>query len=501
MNDHLPLLAVAVLLAGAWAVMAVAYFSERLSQWSAAAALFASGVFLLRSVPKLLAGGPWHYQLGGWAPPWGIELVLTPFSCLFACLILAAAAGSFYFAVRPGSPFADGAARFFPSLHLLLTGALLGLLFSRDAFTLYLFLELSLIAAAGILGMANEKGWLDAFHLLLYGSACASLFLLGVIFLFAVTGTLHLDDLLAQLFISKGYSMALTAGLLLTAAWTVHFLFPVPTFFTRALDQTPSLVLGFFAAGMTRVGAYVLFLFLFFVLNVPGTVQPLWLVGLEYGLAALFLSGFVSASRQKDFQHTVAFLSAAQLGYLFLGFILGNKSALTGALMELLSQVLVVAGLFFIAGSLKAQPGSHPLSRMMGLARQRPFTGLAMVVFTSSIVGVPPTGGFFGKFYLLQGAVEKKDWAAVVLVAVTVVFNFIYFAKLIGHLYEHRTPSLAYAPATAASKAPIILLAVGVLFLGLFNQRIIHDFIEPALPKAFLNVPVPTVPFLGKQVE
>jgi multicomponent Na+:H+ antiporter subunit D len=222
---------------------------------------------------------------------------------------------------------------------------------------------------------------------------------------------------------------------------------------------------------------------------------------LEYFLAILFFGDFIYAARQKDFHQAVAFLSVAQLGYLFVGFLLGNKSALTGTLIELISQVLVVAGLFFIASTLRPTSGAQPFSRLAGLARHRPLTGLALIIFTASIVGVPPTGGSFGKWYLIQGALERKDWVLLAAVVATILFNLVYFTRLMVFLYEHRSPSLSLAPPSLVSKAPMLLLAAGVLLLGIFHQDIIHNFIEPTLPKAFLNSPLPNVPFLGKQVE
>ncbi|HEY5039669.1 MAG TPA: proton-conducting transporter membrane subunit, partial [bacterium] len=414
-------------------------------------------------------------------------------------LLVVSLAALFYLKASP--TWGKGKDRLFPTLLLGLTGSLIGLLFLRDGFTLYLFFELSLVAAAGLIALGGEKGWLDAFSFLFWGSVSASLLLLGMVYLYAATGTVHLDDLLAQLFASKNYPMARVGGLLLAAAFVYPFCFPRPIFFSRLLNQTSPFLIGLFAAAWVRVCAYLLFIFLFFTVGVPGISQPTWLVVLEYFLALLFLVDFVYAAKQKDFRHAIGYLSVAQLAYLFLGMVVGNKSALTGTLVELLSQVLVTAGLFFIAGNLKDSPGPQPFSRMVGLARHRPLTGICLVIFTASIVGVPPTAGFFGKFYLFQGALEKKDWVVLTAVGVAALFNLLYFVKLTAFLYEHKAPSLAHGPSNTTRKVPFVVLAGLVLLLGIFHQDVIHNFIEPALPKAFLNLPMPNVPFLGKQVE
>jgi multicomponent Na+:H+ antiporter subunit D len=498
-----PFLILLSLLLGAGLAVLTAFISIRLTKLAAALSVLASLYFSIQSFLVLLANGPWHYELGGWAPPWGIELVIGPFTCFFGCLILSIALLTLFYSrhLRLPGPMGLWKEKVLHPLLLVLTAAVLGMIFVRDVFTLYLLLEVSILSAAGLLACFGDRNWVDTFHLVLWGSVCASLFLAGVITLYAVTGTTHLDDILAQLFIAKNEAAVLTGGFFLTFAWTYHFNFLSPFFFPRLLNHLPSYVLGFFSSVMVRVAAYLLFIVYFFALGVPGFTPPFWLTVLEYLVVFSFLADFFFASRQKDFQHALAFLSLGQLSFLFLGFLLGNKSALTGSLMELLSQVLVVSGLFLIAENLREGAGAHPLSRLAGLVRHRPMTGLALVIFISSIAGVPPTGGFFGKYYLIQGALEKHDWVILAALGLTIAFNFFYFAKLTGFLVEHRETYPAQPASSFASKLPILLLAVGVILLGMFHQGIIHDYVEPALPKAFQNLPVPNVPFLGKAVE
>jgi multicomponent Na+:H+ antiporter subunit D len=215
----------------------------------------------------------------------------------------------------------------------------------------------------------------------------------------------------------------------------------------------------------------------------------------------LFLAGFVFAAYQRDFQQVVAFLAVAQGGYLLAGFLLGNKSGLAGSLLEVLSQTLAVAGLFFVSESLRQGAGAHPLSRLIGMARHRFWTWTALMVFLASAVGIPPTGGFFAKFYLFQGALEKHDGVLLAILSLAALFNLFYLGKFTFYLCEHR-PSLPELPPPSFSALfPILVLAGGILLLGVFHQEILHTYVEPALPRAFQNLPVPNVPFLGKVVE
>ncbi len=504
MKDHLPILMALLPLAGAWLTFFLGFLSYRLSRLCVYAVLLFTLYLTGLSLPKLLSEGSWHYFLGGWAPPWGIELVITPFSAFLGCFVLLLALLAFFqlgsFGLVAG--LLKSRESLGGSLLLVWVSALLALLWVRDGFSLYLFFQISVVAAAGLMVCVTRQGWQEGFHFLLGGSMGASLLLAGFFFLYSSTGTLHLDDLLVQLFIAKNFSAALTTGFFLAGGLSYLFCFPAPVFFNQLLNQAPPFFLGLLTSVLVRVGVYLLFLFLFFVLNVPGMAQPRWLTALEYLLAVLFLAGFFLAARQKDFLHSVAFLSAAQLAFPFIGFVAGNKSALTGSLMELLSQMPTVMGLFMAVGVLSLKPaGSHPFSKLAGLGRHDFSTALALIIFAFSIVGVPPTGGCFGKYYLLQGLWEKRDWFLIAPLGATLLFNLWIAARFLWLLFEHRKQESLRAPIAFSAKVPLFLLAALILLIGIFHQNVIQSFIEPALPKAYQNVPLPNVPFLGHEVE
>lgn len=160
---------------------------------------------LFQTLSFVLAKGFWIYELGGWAPPWGIGLVETPFNALLSGFILVVAILAWFYVRKLRLPGPTGASRerWLLSLFLFFTGTALGLLLIRDAFSLYLLLEVLVIFWAGTILLLNPKGAMDAFRILLWGSAASTLYLFGMLFLTASAGTVQLDDLLAQLLTSK----------------------------------------------------------------------------------------------------------------------------------------------------------------------------------------------------------------------------------------------------------------------------------------------------------
>lgn len=504
MRDHLPILIPLSVWVGAWAVVILGFLSYRISRLAGYLGWFASLAACFAATSKVLGLGPWHYSLGGWAPPWGIEVVLSPLTLFLSFFILGAGLLSFAslgsFGLLAGilknrETLAGG-------LLLWMAGSLLGLLVVRDGFTLYLLLQTALLAVAGLLVGLTRKGSGEGFQCLLWGSVGATFFLSGFLFLHASAGTFHLADLRAQLFMDKTFDLAQGSGILFGASFFFLFLFPLPFLKSVSFDQGPLFLWGFLSALLPRVGLFLLFLVFFFVLNLPGMVVPDWFTGFETLLAFLPLFAFYFAARQKDILHSVAYLSLAQLGFPLLGFVIGGKSALTGSLLELVSQVICVLGLFLAVemASIK-KAGAHPLAQLSGLGRHDLGAALIWVVLVFSVAGVPPTGGCFGKYYLLQGLVEKKDWALLVPLAAVLLFNLATAFRFLWLLFEHRQKAAAPAMPSGPAKARLYFLVLVLLLLGSFHSQLVHTFLEPALPKAYQNQPLPDVPFLGKQVE
>src|SRR5260221_12634568 len=161
MKDHLPILMLTIPLVGSWLALVTGFFSHRLSRWTTYCVLFGTFALAWGSFPRLLAEGPWHYSLGGWGPPWGIELLVAPFSAFLACFILGLALVAFFYLGHFGiiAGLFKSRENLGGSLLLVLVSSFLAQLWARDGFTLYLFLEISLVAATGlILCVSRQDG-------------------------------------------------------------------------------------------------------------------------------------------------------------------------------------------------------------------------------------------------------------------------------------------------------------------------------------------------------
>jgi multicomponent Na+:H+ antiporter subunit D len=143
--------------------------------------------------------------------------------------------------------------------------------------------------------------------------------------------------------------------------------------------------------------------------------------------------------------------------------------------------------LFLAAGGVEWRTGSCNLKDFAGISRHMPFTMAAVVVAAISMIGLPPTAGFFSKWYLVTGAIQVHAWVFVAVLIGSSLLSAVYFFRVIEWAYlrapEHNaTPTIRRQDLPVQMLIPILLLATSVLLLGLFNQTVILHVIQYALP-------------------
>ena len=172
---------------------------------------------------------------------------------------------------------------------------------------------------------------------------------------------------------------------------------------------------------------------------------------------------------------------------------LANETAIKGAILHILNDAVMTAGLFTVSGIVMYKMKSHEVSDFKGLFQKMPLTMAAFTVGALSIIGVPPTCGFFSKWYLIQGAVTAGHWAFVVALLGSSLINVVLFLRIIeigygfqtsepGHSHGiHHAESIDEAPLSML--IPTIAVAMAIIIIGLYNQTILSNIINFAVPK------------------
>jgi multicomponent Na+:H+ antiporter subunit D len=380
----------------------------------------------------LVAGsGPLTYVVGGLPAAVGIGLVLDRVSALFVALVAAAGTG-LYLAVREDRTGPGDA------LWLLLVAGLTGVVVTADAFNLYVFLEISGLAAyALVAGRAGVDRALAALRYLLVGTVGATLYLLGVAYAYVATGTLAMADLGPAL-AAAGHdsTLVVAAYVLIALGLAVKLaLFPLHGWKPPAYATAPRDVAALLATLGSTVAGYALVRLTFGVFGVEflRAVPGVRLGFLAVGTAGVVAGGYLTL-RRTDLRRLLSFSSVLQFGLFTLALGVATPVAVTGALLLLVANAVAKGGLFVVAGHAERAVG-WSVADLAGFGREAPVVAAGVAVAFASLVGLPPTVGFAAKWYVAVGAVEAGSWAAAVVVLVSTLVSLAYAGRVVERLY------------------------------------------------------------------
>jgi multicomponent Na+:H+ antiporter subunit D len=461
---------VAALASGRWA--------RAIAAVTLAAVTALAAVGLLRTLDDVLL----YHQVGGWAAPLGIEYVLDPLSAFIALLIGSVSLLVVLYPTAVGLGVQAERGLFLHPVVLLLVGGLMGVAVAGDLFNLFVSLEIYSLASYALIALGGPAAAIASFRYLLLGTLGSSLYLLGVGFLYFMTGTLSMSTVGPTLSaLTHSRTTAAAAALVIIGLGIKMALFPLHVWLPDAHSHAPPGVAALLAAVQVKVAAYALIRLTFDVFP-PGyladTVPVLDL--LTWLGAAGVVVGSVAAIRQSDLKRMLAHSTVAQIGYLAIGIGLAHPVALVGALLHVVNHAAMKACMFFVAGGVIESAGTKKIQAMAGLGPRMPATMTAFTIAAVSMVGLPPTAGFFSKWYLVRGAGEADQWAVAAVVIGSSVLTLIYFLRVLETVwFRPRADEQPVKEARRAIVAPVIVLAAAVLALGFVNLTIVEHVLDP----------------------
>ncbi|MHA1567836.1 MAG: complex I subunit 5 family protein [Alphaproteobacteria bacterium] len=409
---------------------------------------------------QLALQGAQHYAVGGWGAPLGIELYADGLSLLMLMIMAVVGLG---ISIYSRSYFESDRMAVFWSLWLFLWAALNALFLSADIFNLYVSLELLGLAAVALIALAGGEMALGSAMRYLLVSLLGSLcYLLGVALLYHGFGSVDLAILAERMAPSPAVWAALglmSAGLLLkTALFPLHFWLP------PAHASAPAPVSALLSALVVKASFY-LFLRLYLEIFPLTTTVPAQLLG---GLgAAAVLWGGLQALRQTRLKLLIAYSTMAQLGYFFLAFPLGTVLAWQGSLYLLLSHALAKAAMFLAAGNILRFGGHDRIADLDRVAQRLPLTLTAFALAGVSIMGLPPSAGFVGKWLLLEAALRADQWWWGLILVLGGLLAAVYVFRVIGQAFTQAEVPHEARAVPASMEWTALALALAAVLLGL----------------------------------
>lgn len=490
-HQHLPALVVALPLVTG---LVTAMVGRRGAGWwiamGSSAAVFALCAQLLANV----AGGGSQsvtYLLGNWPMPYGIGLVVDPLNAaVLATVALIGCVVTLYARRSMAQEVPEDRSHFFWALWQFCQVGLLGITITGDAFNFYVLLEISSLSTYTLIAMGkgrDRRALTAAINYLVIGSIGACFYLLGVAYLYMVTGSLNMADIHARLqdiFATWGtdapvYRKTVIAGFafIMVGLSLKLALFPLHLWLPNAYTYAPAAVTALLASTATKVGAYG---FIRVIYTVVGPDFAWRYLHSDYILMICammaILGGSLMAIRQVNVKKLLAYSSIGQIGYIALGIASDNVYGLQAAIIHIFNHALTKGAMFMAVGCVLYRVGGVRLEHLRGLGRKMPLTMAAFTIGGLGLIGVPMTAGFVSKWYLVGGTLERGWMGAAGVVLVGSVLALVYTWRCIESIYfgkrEEGAPEVREAPLSML--VPTLLLAVASLYFGM-DSRLTSD--------------------------
>ena len=496
-SSHAPVFIVLLPLTAALLCLCFSRVQRKLGAWIMQAALAGAFVAALSTLCDVLqhGGRMLHYWMGNWKPPIGIEFAVDPLnSAVLVMITFLALVISFY-----GKPFLvhedwlhyGG----YYTLYGLLTVGLCGMVVTGDVFNMYVYLEIMSLSGYGLIALGGKKSMVAAFRYLLVGTIGASLYLLGVGYVYSMTGSLNMADISTRIqpFVHTPL-FAFAVACFLIAFGIKMALFPLHGWQPDAYTYAHPGAAGFISGCMSKVPAYAMLRFFFYIFGVNSPVMAALLNVLGIMGIGGILIGSVMALAQYDFRRMLAYSSVAQLGYIAVGMAMGNMYGFIGAVLHLINHAFMKSCLFLVIGGISYRFGEVNLYRLGGLNKKMTVSSVALCFAVLSMVGIPPTAGFFSKWYLMLGAYEGHEYIYIAVLVVSSLLNAIYYFRIVEQMFVKREASLTelHKPDTKfglpmSMVLPIGITGLGILVLGIYSYDIVVGVLKLGLPEVFLR--------------
>jgi multicomponent Na+:H+ antiporter subunit D len=376
----------------------------------------------------------------------------------------------------------------------LAIAASLGIAFSANLFSLFVFYEVLTLSTYPLVahkGAPEARAGARTYLAILLGTSIV-FFLPAIVWTWTLTGTLafqpggilggRVDPAFAPFLLALFAFGIGKAALMPFHRWLPSAMVaPAPV---SALLHAVAVVKGGVFA-LLKVAVYV-----FGVDYLSSSGASVWLCWVA--AASLLISAFIALSKD-DLKERLAYSTVSQLAYVTLGVALANQMGIVGGAMQMVMHAMAKITLFMCAGAIYVTAHKTRVSEMRGLGRQMPFTFAAFLIASLSIVGLPPMGGAWAKWFLLMGAADAHQMTMIAVLAVGSLLSLAYLVPVAASAFfapARGEPSTAMKEAPLMLLLPICLTALGCIALFAFA----HDIYVFLLHIDFLPLPEAVAP-------
>ncbi len=323
-----------------------------------------------------------------------------------------------------------------------------------------------------------------AIKYLVYGSAVSAVMAFGLSWLYGLTGTtdyVMTAEVFAGRFTWSGGQVIPPASLVPILVFVLAgFSFkigaaPFHQWLPDAFEGAPAPVASALAVVPKLAGFAALVRVTLVVLPVGTTLGELWRWPLVAFLAVMAMfAGNLAGLAQTNIKRLMAYSGIAQVGYALVGVATATDRGLSALLLYLTAYTVAELGVFAAITVMSDKVGVEEVEDYRGLYHRAPLLAAALLLGVLSLFGMPGTGGFMGKLWLLMAGLEDGRFTILVIMTINGLISFAYYWKVIRTTFVHTDRSLAPVSVPAASGAVLVASAVAIVGIGLYPNLVLQ---------------------------
>ncbi|MCA0382297.1 MAG: NADH-quinone oxidoreductase subunit N [Bacteroidetes bacterium] len=354
--------------------------------------------------------------------------------------------------------------------YLLLISTLLGMFFmlsSANLLMFYLGLELSTIPLAAMVNFDLHKKQSSeaAFKMIVSSAFSSALLLMGISWMYGIVGSVSYSAIAAAI---SGSPLEILAFVMILAGFGFKIsAVPFHLWTADVYEGAPIPVTSYLS--VISKGA-ILFVFITVLYSVFRSMGDTWYYMLYILSVATMLIGNLFAMRQQNMKRFLAFSSIAQVGFILLGISGQSVASSTSLIFFVLIYIFSNLAAFGVVSLVSSAYGKEKVDDYKGFYQTNPLLAWTLAIALFSLAGIPPTAGFFGKFFLILAGAAKGNWLLITIAALNMIISLYYYLRVVKAMFmDHNAAPLEKINTPLSPKIALIICIVGILITGLYS--------------------------------
>ena len=446
---------------------------KRLMMWFGCGVLTYALIAHAFTTMFVLREGAFTYQFGGHEATLGVSFLIDPLALLINGMILLLSWLIFFYGwANTKMDFEKAETHRYVALTFILVFSMMSMVYTNDLFNTYVFMEIMSITTCAIISVKRKKeNYAAAFRYLMLNEIGSLSYLLGLGFVYVLTGHLNIDAAASGMrvaFATHSTAAVMGLSLMVLGLMIKAAIFPLHVWLPDAHASAPSTSSAMLSAIVVKVYLVVLYKVLYRVFG----FTALYAIRFDWVLLTLAMLGMVMGSlfamAQKDVKRMLGYSSVSQVGYILLGLSLGTPLGVSAALFHIVSHALLKSALFLSVGSFIAQYGKRRVRSLRGLGLQMPISTTVFSIAALGMIGIPITSGFLAKWALGLALADVAPWVILVVLGSSVLNAMYYLPILIDFYLKPNDEKQVTLTIDRVPKRMLVVLGVfALLIVGL----------------------------------